>query len=629
MARPTYVLQLDQGDPDAPLAGVTWTDITPYLDVQAGYTITRGRGEETGDVNPSTLALTLKNTDGRFTKGNAGSPYYPNIVSGKRVRLGLVWGGSTYWRFTGDVNEWPTEWSGPGLYAEARITATDRLGRPDEYLGTAEEDVNDDSPFAYYPLGEPAGALSAGDVSGNAQPPLVGTQVGVGGRITLGDTTSQDQFFGQDAVGALFTPAGAGDGRYLTARLRAATSGSATGAAISCIAQEGTSPPVTGPVATLTAQDGSFLSIWKSGGGNIGAAYYDGPSATLYELASGFGLSSTYPAHLAVVLDVPGLLLGRITFYYGGTAYGTPVQFPMTSVPQWVRVSVGGTRKQTFKGDVWHAAFYDHVVAGAAFAGQGQSALLGLDGAGNTTYGRLAKLCVYSGLGTLQWSNGGGAFTPQSVGPQQIRGDALEAMRLIERTEAGMFYLMADGRPILRLRQARYNLGASLTLAAGKYDLAFRGDSYGVANDVTYSRPEGGSVRVVNESSRASVGRRVETATATPATDDGLRSLATWRAYATGVDRNRVTGVRISLLNDPGLVPAALSMDLGGKITVTGLPSQAPAASLDFIVEGWTEVGGENEWSMSFVTSSADPYTVWQLGVAGRSELGTTTILAL
>ena len=628
MARPTYVLQFAQGDPDQDLASVTWTDITPYLDVQAGVTITRGRSEETADVSPSTLALTLKNSDGRFTKGNAASPYYPNVRSGKRIRLGLVWAGSTYWRFTGDVNEWPTAWSGPGLYAETRITATDRLGRPKEYLGTAEEDVNDDAPVVYYPLTEPAGSLSAGDLSGNSQSALVGTQVGVGGRIALGDNTSQDQFFDESVTGALFTPAGSGDGRYLTARI-APTSASATGASISCIAQEGASPPTTGPVATLTAQDGSFLSIWKSGGGQIGAAYYDGPSATLYELASGFGMSSTFPAHFAVVLDVPGALLGRITFYYGGTAYGTPVQFPMASVPQWVRASVGGTRKQTFKGSVWHAAFYDHVAAGAAFAGQGQSAILGLDGAGNTSYGRLAKLCVYSNLGVLQWANGGGGFTPQPVGGQQIRGDALDAMRLVERTEAGMFYIMGDGRPMLRLRQARYNLGASLTLAAGKYDLAFRGDNYGVANDVTYARPEGASVRMVNESSRADVGRRTESITAVPATDEQLRSLATWRAYATGVDRNRVTSVKISLLNDSSLATAALSMDLGGKIVTAGLPSQAPASSLELIVEGWTEVVGEQEWSMTFVTSPAEPYTVWQLGVAGRSELGTTTILAL
>ena len=91
MARPDlYVLECAfASNPDALLADQVWTDITAYLDVKAGVRIGRGRTDELSDIQPSTLACTLKN-DGRFTPGNTSSPYYPNVKTGKRIRLGLL-----------------------------------------------------------------------------------------------------------------------------------------------------------------------------------------------------------------------------------------------------------------------------------------------------------------------------------------------------------------------------------------------------------------------------------------------------------------------------------------------------------------------------------------------------------
>lgn len=95
MARPVYTLEAAfASNPDDPLSAQAWTDITSYLDVQAGVMIRRGRADEFSRVQPGTLALTLKNSDGRFTMSRAASPYYPNVVPGKRVRLGLCWPGA-------------------------------------------------------------------------------------------------------------------------------------------------------------------------------------------------------------------------------------------------------------------------------------------------------------------------------------------------------------------------------------------------------------------------------------------------------------------------------------------------------------------------------------------------------
>lgn len=52
-------------------------------------------------------SLVLDNQDGRFTPMNSLSPYYPNIVPMRRVRIRAVWNSTTYPVFQGYVEGWP------------------------------------------------------------------------------------------------------------------------------------------------------------------------------------------------------------------------------------------------------------------------------------------------------------------------------------------------------------------------------------------------------------------------------------------------------------------------------------------------------------------------------------------
>lgn len=66
--------------------------------MRAGVKITRGRSDEQSDVQPSTMELVLDNRDGALTPNNPASPYWPNVTTGKRIRLGLFWpGGGKQW----------------------------------------------------------------------------------------------------------------------------------------------------------------------------------------------------------------------------------------------------------------------------------------------------------------------------------------------------------------------------------------------------------------------------------------------------------------------------------------------------------------------------------------------------
>jgi hypothetical protein len=66
---------------------ITWTDITPYVDVTSGVTITRGASDELSETQPGTASMTLDNSDGRFTPGNPSSPYAPFVRRNAPIRV--------------------------------------------------------------------------------------------------------------------------------------------------------------------------------------------------------------------------------------------------------------------------------------------------------------------------------------------------------------------------------------------------------------------------------------------------------------------------------------------------------------------------------------------------------------
>jgi len=68
-------------------ASRTWTDVTAYLRRSPGVNFAFGRGDERAAADANRLSMTLNNSDGRFTPGNASSPYYPNVKLGRPVRV--------------------------------------------------------------------------------------------------------------------------------------------------------------------------------------------------------------------------------------------------------------------------------------------------------------------------------------------------------------------------------------------------------------------------------------------------------------------------------------------------------------------------------------------------------------
>lgn len=66
-----------------------WTDISNYVYVEDGITISRGRQDEQSSVEPSTCHLTLNNRDGRFSPRNPAGAFYGQLGRNTQLRVGV------------------------------------------------------------------------------------------------------------------------------------------------------------------------------------------------------------------------------------------------------------------------------------------------------------------------------------------------------------------------------------------------------------------------------------------------------------------------------------------------------------------------------------------------------------
>lgn len=99
----------------------SWTDVTAYM---LGWAYKRGRQKELDRIDAGTMTVRFKNSDRRFDPTHTGSPYSPDVLPMRRIRLSAVHNAVTYRLFSGFVEAWPQTWEGPD-HGFTEITATD------------------------------------------------------------------------------------------------------------------------------------------------------------------------------------------------------------------------------------------------------------------------------------------------------------------------------------------------------------------------------------------------------------------------------------------------------------------------------------------------------------------------
>lgn len=642
-----------------PAASRVWTDITDYVEAQRGLSIQWGRGDQFSSPQPSRLTVTLNNQDGRFTPENAAGAYYPNIKKGRPIRVRVrPTGGSYMHRFLGYVDEWPVEWpDGTSAMSTVTVTALSRqarLGRSTTFKSIVEEEYLYDAPALYFPLGEPQAATVAGNIAPGRSETLTPVQVGTGGTLTFGTGTGPGT---DDLTTPTFTPASITDGLWLRSSLISPVQPTAASGNLSiemeCFFVADTGLTDSRILLLLTTND-------YSAGFGVIRLVYDATNSAVYasaypDIYNGTGVATIATAngsapagalHHAIVRATLDDTTDKMTVTLSLDG-ATPVTNTASVVwphvsgghpffPTYTQLHVGGTAYPQstyglFSGTIAHVAvstqagtpttdarFQEHYKAGA------NGFTTDASGARVTRYARLAgipaaEVLVETGLTT-------------SVAHKDTTGELPSAlMQAVADTEDGVVFDGKDGTLTFHSRSHRYGATSSFTLDANLGDIedgfAPKLDDQHLTNDMTASRPNGITVRSTNQPSIAEYGYYRESVEVLTTVDNEVQARADWEVNRFGTPRVAIPGVRTDLLTS-SVATDLLAANIGTRFTLTSLPSQAPATTADYFIEGGTEQIGFNSYFIEFNVSAAAYANVWQLDSATLSQLDSSTVLA-
>jgi hypothetical protein len=618
----------------------TWTDITTYVE---DLSITRGRTRETDSISPGTLTLTLQNSGGRFTPGNASGAYYPSVKVNRPLRVSVNTGTQTYLIST-QVDSWTVTWEG-GRLAKCTVQATDEfkgLARRVSQSFYAETVL--DNPglpsIAFYPLSESPGSTAFGDMNPSVNNPVA-------------------QLRGSKYGAASFS-AGNGAG-FLVGAPQATYCGFAAGPnpgtntqAMTVIQLAGA--PVAGGAVPPTAGPWTW-GCWF----NVQYAPAVGDYTLLYaRTAPNYDPSLNTRAGVAILsmgFD------GRLTFTLldkAGTSISTSSIGSSAGGPGWhyvtaslaadqktVNLFVDNAAYSTVSATALLPARYTWFVAGGRMSPWGESA--------NGLNGNLANIEVYSaadtGLGNSirylfgqvgyylaggtsdRFTNLAQNYGFNTVGQAPVSADTgltsrmanldttgqtyLALLQQITDTEQGVMYMRGDGSLMFRNRAYRVNQAPAFTLdnSRGDVNLDYQVgiDDSLLFNDYAVTRPGGPVVRVRDTTSPSIADNGVYTNVANGqsapvvlvTTDPELTDYAAYKVATYSQPQPRTPHITVELTTAQSLWPTVVGVDIGTRITVTNLPPEASSASADYIIESvnWAYSALTDAWTLSMNTS--------------------------
>lgn len=582
-------------DYSTPAADRTWTDVSAYLELKDRISITRGRTEYGSEVEPSKLTLTLDNTDGRFTAGNTSGANYPDVKIGRPIRVKAKRVGASDYstRFLGFVDEWPVGWEGGDSYAKATITASSRMAR----LGLGGELSNAyieacraaTGLLAYYPLGDMAGSTSAVPMTGDD-----GALTPIGNGV--------DPTFGGEHAPTGTTAVEITGGRYLQGPIVAATSTVIVLEAVIATTDSGLRRVVSAHDSTDGTSFGIGLDI---DGGKISAFVGDSSGGG----NSGDSTTSIDTADLVHVAAVYDSSTAAITVYVDGIAEATDTASPAPTITDLAVLRVGGSPEYTTI-----SSSVSHVVLSSDVDGLAERAEFMVETT-RTASEWIGLFAEWAGIPSTELDLDSGTHDVEQFDTTGLT--ALAAMRVAETTEGGVLFDSRDGLLTFTSRDSRYNQDAAFTLDASlqqvESDIAPRLDRSGLVNDATATAADGSEQRVFDQDSIDEYGYAKSSVEISSTADDAMQA-AGWMVWLGSDPRPRIPALTVDLLPlSATMQDDLLSADTGTKFTVSGLPSQAPASSMSFFVEGYTETIDLESYSLSLNVSSSDGFDVFTL----------------
>lgn len=592
-------------------------DVTSLVELQEGVTVSSyGRTDEFSEAQAAQLTLTIDNSDGSLTVdsgfdtlpfgfgpfgGGDGGMIYPT----QGIRLKLTSGATTKTRFTGRITALGAGWPGGGdEYATVQITAVDVLAdlARRTLRSMLEEEILLSGPTAFYTLGEAEGSTSAGDTSGSELPPL--TITGNGTALTFGtgtgpgtDGLTATQFFG---------------GQYLSLKDQVFVP---TSAAAFMLRAEIAATGGTGEYfVALDDQAGTGNAVGRMA---IGV----NPTGQLFGECNGVTLASsavvTDGANHDGAISVNGL---TVSLWLDGAVVATGAMSSPIPHP-YSRLGVGGTDIDAGAhaiGTLSHVAIYQTEPPAARMAAQRQAA----SGTSETITARLARIASYAGASTATTTG----MSSQTLSAQATSGSsALDALQKVAAAEGGVLYARGDGTVILQGRNYRaQNLAVDITVTAEAIagDTAIPYDTQQMFNRVTVTSGTGATQEV-----RAPTWTRdndYPTDLDVPVPDSDALGAAQWLAGSHQLPSRRLASATFDLGSMTVATTGAdgedmLALEVGDRVAISPMPSQAWESTSDVTLEGWAETVTDEEWKL---TANLLPWSLFTTFILDNATYG-------
>jgi hypothetical protein len=607
----------------------TWTDCTSDLLLGGSgqpARITWGAQDERSDPVASTLEFMLDNSAdtgklaGRWTPGHANADADWNVDC--RVSFRLTRNATVYEEFDGYVESVEPTWpGGVQSWSVVKVTCVDvtaRLGRQAPLNAMVIEEMLADSPTYLYPMTEPQGSTSAGDIVNPTVNPaavLINSKYGAL-PVDFGHDTGM--FDGLPGIG--FAP-------------NSLTSSAATALAIrygntvlgACIPDAAhtvecwfTTTQTAAVLGIINVQEKDSLVralLVMQTDGKIAATWYN-MSRTLVSAAS---YRDGLPHHVAVT---QGADKKTFKLYVDGVVVDSLVNAFTNDMPGFILNEVGADSRGggSFGGTINFMALYPSELSAARLLAHYQAGKGTLNERSDQRYARIA---AYTNVPTTGLPTG-----LATMGGQKTAGRSVtEVLSEVAQTEGSESYATGAGELTFQVRTARYNATAGVSLTADDLspDTALRIDRQGVMNQLTAERTGGATQTYIDATAQLADGiADGGSFTVAPSTDYDALQNAAWRVATHLAPQLRIPSVKVDLLqvSADATVQACLAAGSGTLVTITGLPSQAPSSSVSLFVEGGVTIVGLNEWSVEWFTSPNLPTTLRADAVASaRTKL--------
>lgn len=619
-----------------------WTDITDFVYYRnnVGATITRGRGDETSQIQPQTAALILNNRDGRFSPRNPVGPLYGQLTRNTPLRISRLNNGVRRYRFYGEVPTWPTTSDISGKDVTVSITASGMLRRLRQGTQTLRSPMvraytiaatssqfttnTITPPTAYWPCedGDTSTQIASG-LSGGVPMTLVNIPKFGGDTSSFAGSAALPTMNGSIWSGPI--PSAASTTANSMEFLLSIPAGGDQDAAV--VARMNT----TGTVARLD------LVYNTAASGSLTMFAYSATGATLYSGVAQTGVNG-FP--MAVQLQItPHATPGSVDLTLSGTPVSTggPFLFDASTVSgslgtgNTVVINASARLLASTVGHVAYQAASDQSInTGTLF-----NAMTGWSG--EVPIVRFSRLCgeqnVPAVTSFLVTQSGPGDET--SMGAQGI--DTFS--NLLQECPDVMFTPMWEMRDQMALafrsKGTMYNAAAALTLDMSANQLSGPlvpvDDDTFTRNDITVSRNGGSSYQLIQATGTMSVqpppngvGDYSTNYTLSLATDALLLNQAGWRLRFGTLDEPRYPQIPINLrypafTSSVDLMNAALTIDIGDRIDVINPPTpQYPPDPVGQVVQGYTESLGVFEHSIVF---NCTPQSPWRVAILDDTVL--------